>query len=154
MKRDLREIHNGDTVKFKIRDTERMIKDAGRSEGNTGNSGGEEHAGKLREDIGIIMEIKIVSEEIGGDLEKIQEEPKETIAILHGRFEGIQGDSREKQGIPGQMKREPREVHNGDTVKFEIKDTGKMIKDTGRSEGNKEKSRGSNMQENSGKIQG
>jgi hypothetical protein len=29
-----------------------------------------------------------------------------------------------------------------------------MIKDIGRSEGNKEKSRGSNMQENSGKIQG
>nr|KAH0808105.1 hypothetical protein GEV33_014686 [Tenebrio molitor] len=88
-----------------------MIKDAGRSEGNTGKSGEEEHAGKFREDTGIIMEIKLVSEEIGGDLEEIQEEPKETIAILHGRFVGIQGDSREKQGIPGEMKRDLREIH-------------------------------------------
>jgi hypothetical protein len=67
---------------------------------------------------------------------------KRSIAILNGRFKGIQGDSGEKHGIPGQMKREPREVHNGDTVKFEIKDTGRMVKDTGRSEGNTEKSRG------------
>jgi hypothetical protein len=86
--------------------------------------------------------MQLVSKEIRGDLEEIQEEPKETIAILNGRFKGIQRDLGEKHGIPGQMKREPREIHNGDTVKFEIKHTGRMIKDTGRSEGNTEKSRG------------
>jgi hypothetical protein len=63
---------------------------------------------------------------------------------------GIQGDSREKQGIPGEMKRDLREIHSN----VWDKNTGRMIKDIGRSEGNKEKSRGSNMQENSGKIQG
>jgi hypothetical protein len=73
--------------------------------------------------------------------------------ILDGRFEGIQGDPREKEGIPGEIKRDSREIHNGDTVKFEIRDTGRMIKDTGRSERNTDLGE-SNMQENSGKIQG
>jgi hypothetical protein len=142
MKRDLREIYDVNTVIFEKICTGRMIKDIGRSEENTEKSGGEQHAGKFRKDRGIIMEMQLVSEEIRGDLEEIQEEPKETIAILNGRFKGIQGDLGEKHGIPGQMKREPREIHNGDTVKFEIKDTGRMIKDAGRSEGNTEKSRG------------
>ncbi|KAJ3625183.1 hypothetical protein MTP99_018745 [Tenebrio molitor] len=138
MKRDLSEIHSNVSDK----NTGRMIKDIGRSEGNTEKSRGKQHAGKFREDTGIIKEMQLVSKEIRGDLEEIQKSRRRSIAILNGRFKGIQGDLGEKHGIPGQMKKEPREIHNGDTVKSEMKDTGRMIKDTGRSDGNTEKSRG------------
>jgi hypothetical protein len=68
-----------------------MIKDIGRSEGNTEKSRGKQHAGKFREDTGIIKEMQLVSKEIRGDLEEIQEEPKEIHCYPEWKIQGDTG---------------------------------------------------------------